>query len=97
MESKHSDSASSLAKLVKAYARLIDQFNHEHAIDVLNDLDSGEPSLALGTGVFYAWEDGADVPSDMLAETGKWLGPEDGYALKAYQDFMSGKKVHAAA
>lgn len=97
MESKHSDSTLSLVELVKAYARLIDQFSHEHAIDVLNDLDSGEPSLALGTGIFYAWEDGVDVPSAMLAETGKWLSPEDGYAIKAYQDFMSGKKVPAAA
>lgn len=64
-------------------------------IDILNDLASGEPTIALGTGIFYAREDGIDVPPDMLAQTGRELDPEDGYALEAYRDLM--KKSRAIA
>lgn len=95
MANDNSDSTSSLAELVKKYVRLIDRINHEHAVDVLQDLDSGEPMIALGTGIFYAREDGIDVPPDMLALTGRELDPEDGYALEAYRDLM--KKNRAIA
>lgn len=64
MTNYYHDSTSSLAELVREYARRIDRINHEHAVDVLQDLDSGEPMIALGTGIFYAREDGIDVPPD---------------------------------
>lgn len=51
--------------------------------------------IALGTGIFYAREDGIDVPPDMLAQTGRELDPEDGYALETYRDLM--KKSRAIA
>ena len=54
MANNYHDSTSSLAELVREYARRIDRVNHEHAVDVLQDLDSGEPTIALGTGIFYA-------------------------------------------
>lgn len=88
MTNYYHDSTSSLAELVREYARRIDRINHEHAVDVLQDLDSGEPMIALGTGIFYAREDGIDVPPDMLAQTGRELDPEDGYALETYRDLM---------
>lgn len=44
---------------------------------------------------FYAREDGIDVPPDMLAQTGRELDPEDGYALEAYRDLV--KKSRAIA
>lgn len=81
MANNYHDSTSSLAEPVREYARRIDRVNHEHAVDVLQDLDSGEPTIALGTGIFYAREDGIDVSPDMLAQTGRELDPEDGYAL----------------
>lgn len=61
MTNNYHDSTSSLAELVREYAHRIDHVNHEHAVDVLQDLDSGEPTIALGTGIFYAREDGIDV------------------------------------
>lgn len=95
MTNNYHDSTSSLVELVREYARRIDRVNHEHAVDVLQDLDSGEPTIALGTGIFYSREDGIDVPPDMLAQTGRELDPEDGYALEAYRDLM--KKSRAIA
>ncbi|RYQ09083.1 hypothetical protein PG2093B_1367 [Bifidobacterium pseudolongum subsp. globosum] len=56
MTNNYNDSTSSLAELVREYVRLIDRINHEHAADVLRDLDSGELMIALGTGIFYARE-----------------------------------------
>lgn len=44
---------------------------------------------------FYAREDGIDVPPDMLAQSGRELDPEDGYALEAYRDLV--KKSRAIA
>lgn len=52
MTNNYHDSTSSLVELVGEYARRIDRVNHEHAVDVLQDLDSGEPTIALGTGIF---------------------------------------------
>ena len=95
MTNNYHDSTSSLVELVREYARRIDRVNHEHAVDVLQDLDSGEPTIALSTGIFYAREDGIDVPPDMLAQTGRELDPEDGYALEAYRDLV--KKSRAIA
>ena len=56
MTNNYHNSTSSLAELVREYARRIDRINHENAVDVLQDLDSGEPTIALGTGIFYARE-----------------------------------------
>ncbi|PKU88474.1 hypothetical protein CQR46_1575 [Bifidobacterium pseudolongum subsp. globosum] len=95
MTNNYHDSTSSLAELVGEYARRIDRVNHEHAVDVLRNLGSGEPMMALGTGIFYAREDGIDVPPDMLAQTGAELDSEDGYALETYRDLM--KKSRAIA
>lgn len=95
MTNNYHDSTSSLVELVREYARHIDRVNHEHTVDVLQDLDSGEPTIALGTGIFYAREDGIDVPPDMLAQTGRELDLEDGYALEAYRDLV--KKSRAIA